>query len=297
MPGCSTGGRAGEAASSCDRGCARGCRRGGAGAADAAGPGDALSFRASVTPRTHLFGDPVTAEVQAVAPTEAAAGMTIKTDFAPYVIVGPVEVERAPAGAQTEVRWRWHLECLTRACLPGETQRRVVFGPAKITVPVDGKNELATATWPIVIVRSRLGPEDRARPEQRASIYPVGDPTQRIGATTLERILWVAAHRGGARGVRADAAVRPPHSPAPPWLRAARLRPAGARPRAPRGEPRRSEPAAHRARAARPRARPAAGRPSSPTRRPASPWAESPPASDAMTGLVGRAEHELGGRR
>ena len=41
----------------------------GAGAADAAGPGDALSFRASVTPRTHLFGDPVTAEVQAVAPS------------------------------------------------------------------------------------------------------------------------------------------------------------------------------------------------------------------------------------
>ena len=33
-------------------------------------------------------------------------------------------------------------------------------------------DELATATWPIVIVRSRLGPEDRARPEQRASIYP-----------------------------------------------------------------------------------------------------------------------------
>ena len=194
MPGCSTGGRAGEAVAR-----SRSWRRSrlpswpGSEAADAAGPGDALSFRASVTPRTHLFGDPVTAEVQAVAPTEAAAGMTIKTDFAPYVIVGPVEVTRAPAGAQTEVRWRWHLECLTRACLPGETQRRVVFGPAKITVPVDGKNELATATWPIVIVRSRLGPEDRARPEQRASIYPVGDPTQRIGAATLERILWVAA--------------------------------------------------------------------------------------------------------
>ena len=223
-----------------------------------------------MTPRTHLFGDPVTAEVQAVAPTEAAAGMTIKTDFAPYVIVGPVEVERAPAGAQTEVRWRWHLECLTRACLPGETQRRVVFGPAKITVPVDGKNELATATWPIVIVRSRLGPEDRARPEQRASIYPVGDPTQRIGAATLERILWVGGDRGGAGGVRADAAVRPPHSPAPPWLRAARLRRSGrSSSRAARraattragGGPRSNGSAASSA---------AAGRPSSPTRRRAS---------------------------
>ena len=203
----------------------------------AAGPGDALSFRASVTPRTHLFGDPVTAEVQAVAPSAAAAGMTIKTDFAPYVIVGPVEVERAPAGAQTEVRWRWHLECLTRACLPGETQRRVVFGPAKITVPVDGRNELATATWPIVIVRSRLGPEDRARPEQRATIYPVGDATQRIDPVTLRADSLGCGDPGGTGGGRADAAVRPPDSPATSGLRPARLGRARARPRSPGREP------------------------------------------------------------
>ena len=72
MPGCSTGGQAGErragvvavlaVAVAADR------RRG------AAGPGDALSFRASVTPRTHLFGDPVTAEVQAVAPRRLRPG-------------------------------------------------------------------------------------------------------------------------------------------------------------------------------------------------------------------------------
>lgn len=265
-------------------------------AATAAGPGDGLSFRASVSPRTHLFGDPITAEVQAIAPAAAAAGMTIKTDFAPYTIVGPVEVERVPAGAVTEVRWRWHLECLTRPCLPGETQRRVVFGPARIRVPVDGRSELATATWPIVIVRSRLGPEDRARPEQRASIYPVGEPTLRIGPATLERVLW------GAAVVVALAAL-------------ALLLPFARRiPRPRRGFDRMGS--AERALVL---TRRAAGRDDPGRRRTAlerlgrelgrsgSPeladeatrlaWAESPPASDAMNGLVGRAEHELGGRR
>jgi hypothetical protein len=265
-------------------------------AADAAGPGDALSFRASVTPRTHLFGDPVTAEVQAVAPTEAATGMTIKTDFAPYVIVGPVEVTRAPAGAQTEVRWRWHLECLTRACLPGETQRRVVFGPAKITVPVDGKNELATATWPIVIVRSRLGPEDRARPEQRASIYPVGDPTQRIGATTLERILWVAAI---VVALAAFALMLPfvRRIPRPrrgfERLGSAQRALVLARRAASRDDPSRRRTALERLG----RELGRSGSPELADEATRLAWAESPPASDAMTGLVGRAEHELGGRR
>jgi hypothetical protein len=268
----------------------------GPGVADAAGPGDALSFRASVTPRTHLFGDPVTAEVQAVAPTEAAAGMTIKTDFAPYLIVGRVEVTRAPAGAQTEVRWRWHLECLTRACLPGETQRRVVFGPAKITVPVAGKSELATATWPIVIVRSRLGPEDRARPEQRASIYPVGDPTQRIGAATLERILWVAA----IIVVLAAFALMLPfvrRIPRPrrgfERLGSAQRALVLARRAASRDDPSRRRTALERLG----RELGRSGSPELADEATRLAWAESPPASDAMTGLVGRAEHELGGRR
>ena len=245
----------------------------GPGVADAAGPGDALSFRASVTPRTHLFGDPVTADVQAVAPTEAAAGMTIKTDFAPYVIVGPVEVTR-----------------------PGETQRRVVFGPAKITVPVDGKSELATATWPIVIVRSRLGPEDRARPEQRASIYPVGDPTQRIGAATLERILWVAAI---VVAVAAFALMLPfvRRIPRPrrgfERLGSAQRALVLARRAASRDDPSRRRTALERLG----RELGRSGSPELAEEAPRLAWAESPPASDAMTGLVGRAEHELGGRR
>ena len=266
------------------------------GSAHAAGPGDGLSFRASVAPRTHLFGDPITAEVQAIAPAAAAAGMTIETDFKPYVIVGPVEVERVPAGAVTEVRWRWHLGCLTRACLPGETQRRVVFGPARITVPVDGRSELATATWPIVIVRSRLGPEDRARPEQRASIYPVGEPTLRIGPVTLERLLWAAAL---VVALAALALVLPfaRRIPRPrrgfDRLGSAERALVLTRRAAGRDDPGRRRTALERL--GRELGRRGSAQLADEATRLA--WAESPPASDAMNGLVGRAEHELGARR
>jgi len=262
----------------------------------AAPAGDSVSFRASVTPRTHLFGDPVVAEVQAVAPTADALRMQVKTDFAPYAVVGPVEVEHVSSGDQTEVRWRWHLDCLTRACLPGETQRRVVFSPARISVPGSaGPTLIATATWPIVIVKSRLGPDDRARPEQRASIYPVGAPTFRIAPATLQRLLWAAAaavaltamallfpfarriprprrgfeRLGGAE--RALVLTRRAASRDDPGRRRTALERLG-RELSRRGSPELADEATRLA------------------------WAESPPASEAMTVLAGRAEQTLRGR-
>jgi hypothetical protein len=258
---------------------------------------DSISFRASVTPRTHLFGDPVVAEVQAVVATVDASRLQIQTDFTPYHVAGAVEVERISAGAQTEIHWRWHLDCLTRACLPGETQRRVVFDAARISVPgAAGRTEIATATWPIVIVRSRLGPEDRARPEQRATIYPVGAPTYRVEPATLERIMWLAAaavtlialmllvpvarriprpRRGFERLGSAERAVvltRRAATRQDPGRRRTALERLG-RELARRGAPDLADEATRLA------------------------WAESPPASDAMTGLAGRAEQELGARR
>ena len=235
MRGWSTGGQAGEGKRVVFVAVLAAAVVAGSEAADAAGPGDSLSFRASVTPRTHLFGDPVTAEVQAVAPSAAAAGMKIKTDFAPYVIVGPVEVERAPAGANTEVRLALASRVPHARLPPGRDAASRRLRAGEDHGPGRRADEIATATWPIVIVRSRLGPEDRARPEQRASIYPVGgaDPTDRAGDAGADalglRRSWCP------RGDGAAVAVRAPYPRSAPWLRAARLRRAGARPHAPCG--------------------------------------------------------------
>jgi hypothetical protein len=262
-------------------------------AAPAAHAADALSFRASVSPRTHLFGDPVVAEVQAIAPRSAAAGMTVDVDFKPYTVVGPVEVERVSGGDSTQVRWRWHLDCMTRACLPGETQRRVVFGPAKITLPTAQGKQVATATWPILIMRSRLGPDDRARPVQRASIYPVGEATYRVRPARLQRLLWVVT----AVLVLVALALLVPFTRRIPLPRRGfdRLGSAQraivlARRAAEQDDPGRRRTALERlgrelARGGSPELADEASRLA---------WAQSPPATDEMDGLVGRAEQAIG---
>jgi hypothetical protein len=259
-----------------------------------AGADGTLSLRTSVTPRTHLFGDPVMAEVQAVASSAAAPRIRVVADFAPYAVVGAVEIERIAAGKQTQVRWVWHLECLTRACLPGAKQRRVLFAPVKVVVPIAGRAQTVTAIWPILIVRSRLAPEDRARPEQRATIYPLGDTSNRIEPATLERLLWIGA------GILVLAAL------AFLWPFARRL------PRPRRGFDRlgsaerslvlarrasvRDDPGRRRTaleRLGRELAR--GGAPDLADEASRMAWAESPPVGDAMTGLVGRAEQALKG--
>jgi hypothetical protein len=259
-----------------------------------AGADDNLSLRVSVTPRTHLFGDPVVAEVQAVTSSAAAARMRVKTDFAPYVVVGPMEVERIPAGDQTQVRWLWHLECLTRACLPGATQHRVLFEPVKVVFPIAGRDQVVTAIWPTVIVKSRLGPDDRARPEQRVTIYPLGGTSSRVDPATLERLLWVVA----GFLVLAALALVLPFARRMTRFRYGfdRLGPAEralvlARRALARDDPGRRRTALERL--GRELAR--YGAPDLADEASRLAWAESPPAGDAMTGLVGRAEQVLKG--
>jgi hypothetical protein len=256
-----------------------------------------LAFRASATPRTSLFGDPVTAEVLAVAPAGAADAMRVETDFAPYRVVGPVEIERTRAGDRVQVLWRWRLECLTRACVPDETQRRVVFGPARITLPAGGgEARVATATWPALIIRSRLGLTDRARPEQRATVYPLGPPTYRAEPTTVQRLLWV----GAAVCALAALAVLLPFLGRVPLPRRGfnRLGPAEralvlARRAARSRDPGRRRTALERLQ----RELARGGAPDLAAEASRLAWAAAPPESEAMTGLVSRAERELRGAR
>ena len=259
-----------------------------------AGADDTLSLQTSLTPRTALFADPVVAAVQVVVDTDVADRVRVVADFAPYRLVGPVEVERTEAGQQTELRWIWHLECLSRACLPGKKQRRVLFAPVKVTVPITGRAQTVTTLWPALTVRSRLAPEDRARPVQRATIYPLGATTNRLGSSTLERLLWVgvAALVLAASALLVPLARRIPH----PRRRFDRLSSAEralvlARRASVRDNPGRRRTALERL--GRELAR--RGSPDLAEEATRMAWAESPPGGDAMTGLVGRAEQALKG--
>ncbi len=150
-----------------------------------AGAAGSVSFRAALTPRSHLFGEPVTAAVEVVVDRADAGSVQVRPDFRPYSVAGPVELTRLDGGGSTELRYRYTLDCLTRSCLPGDARRRVVFSPVHIFLRSGGTEREETATWPALIVRSRLAPEDLARPAPRSSVYPVGDVSYRISPSVL----------------------------------------------------------------------------------------------------------------
>jgi hypothetical protein len=161
--------------------------------APAATAADSLAVRASVAPRSHLFGDAVTAEVEVVVDRAAARTVRVEPDFAPYVLLGRPAVTRVDGGDSVELHYRYRLDCLRRVCLPGETRRRVVFSPVHVRAVIAGQERDATAVWPALIVRSRLAPEDVNRPQLRSSVYPLGDVSYRVGPGTVFWTLLAAA--------------------------------------------------------------------------------------------------------
>jgi hypothetical protein len=169
--------------------------------APAAAADDSVAVRAGLTPRAHLFGDTVTAEVEVVVDSGAAGTVRVEPDFKPYTVVGPVRVSRIDGGRSTELRYRYTLDCLERPCLPGDTRRRFVFSPVHVHVRIAGQERDATATWPTLIARSRLAPEDVSGRRMRSSVYPVGEVTHRVSPGILFWSLAAASAALAAAGL------------------------------------------------------------------------------------------------
>jgi hypothetical protein len=153
--------------------------------APSASAADSLAVRASVSPRSHLFGDSVVAEVEVVVDRSAAGSVRVRPDFSPYRVIGTPDVRRIDGGDSVELHYRYALDCLVRACLPGDTRRRVVFSPVHVVARLAGRDRDSVATWPPLIVRSRLAPEDVARPQLRSTVYPIGAVSYRTGPGAL----------------------------------------------------------------------------------------------------------------
>jgi hypothetical protein len=136
-------------------------------------------LRATLVPRTHLFGEPVTATI--VAPV----GVTVKTSFEPYRILS-----RTTTRAGATIRYRFVLDCLRTACIgqPG-TERQVLLPPVTLVLP-DGKR--VVGLWPPLRQASRLAPMDRSEPALRGDLAPPDPPPAR-DRRTLAGILFAAA--------------------------------------------------------------------------------------------------------
>ena len=115
------------------------------------------SVHATLVPRTHLFGQPVTATI------DLPAGLRVRAAFAPYRLLSKTVTRRG-----TTTRYRFVLDCLTSACTgPPGRERQVQLPPVSIGYP-HGKTLLGY--WPPLRQASRLSPTDLQRPVLRGDL-------------------------------------------------------------------------------------------------------------------------------
>jgi hypothetical protein len=122
-------------------------------------PGQAaVTAKADVTPRTHLFGDTLTARIDLVVDRDAVgpALPTVVRSFAPYT-VERVTTARRDAGRFSQLRYTFRLRCLREACLSTSGRARVRFPPVRVLYrSAAGESRVVRASWPPVELYSRL---------------------------------------------------------------------------------------------------------------------------------------------
>jgi hypothetical protein len=117
-----------------------------------------VTAKADVTPRTHLFGDTLTARIDVVVDRDAVGPELprVVRSFAPYA-VERVTTARRDAGRFSQLRYTFRLRCLREACLSTSGRARVRFEPVRVLYrSAAGEARVVRATWPPVELYSRL---------------------------------------------------------------------------------------------------------------------------------------------
>lgn len=136
-------------------------------------------LRATLVPRTHLFGESVTATI------DAPAGLSVKAAFAPYRVLS-----RTTTRTGSTVRYRYVLDCLRSACVgPPGGERQVLLPPVSIALP-DGKR--IVGRWPPLRQASRLAPDDLRNPVVRGDLVQPDRPPARDHRTLVGALLAAA---------------------------------------------------------------------------------------------------------
>lgn len=148
---------------------------------------------ATRVPRTHLFGDRITATVElSVNPALAdPRSVRLATTFTPYRLVAPVAQSSERADGRVLLRYSYALQCVEGACLPDVLDEPFRLPPARAHyVPRGGGDEQRiSVSWPPLSVGSRLQARDLSAPEFRADLAEPGRPL----AQTLTGVALAAA--------------------------------------------------------------------------------------------------------
>ena len=155
-----------------------------------------MEIQTAVIPRTHVFGDPVTAQADFLVDPRRVDPDTIRVDavFDPFTRVGDVERVETRAGDLVRVRYRFHLACLAPACAPTGDTRQIDVQSGQVFFQQPGRGGRPvrtqdTVSWPPFTVVSRLGAFDATRARWRAATGTMPEVSYRIEPGTLAALL------------------------------------------------------------------------------------------------------------
>jgi hypothetical protein len=157
--------------------------------------GTGVSYRATLTPREALFGDPLDARVDVAVDRGRVSPSTVRVhvDLRPYKVVSTTKVERA-TGKMTRVEFRYRLLCLDTRCLPGGPERTLKFAPVRISWRDDaGRRQTQSLLWPPVRQASRVDPRDLAEPTLRSDVVRQPAVTWGVKPSLVVTLLLLAA--------------------------------------------------------------------------------------------------------
>jgi hypothetical protein len=174
---------------------------------------DGIAVNATVTPTTHLFGDPISGRVEVLLDRDRfdPDRVRVAADFSPYEQSEALRRSRQDVGSVTRLVYTVDVRCLSQACFPQQVKQAYRFRPARVLYDdperLGRPRLLARATWPRVEISSRLRESQIARLREgeistdqptieldwRADLTALREPTFRFSPVTGSWVLFAAA--------------------------------------------------------------------------------------------------------
>jgi hypothetical protein len=126
-------------------------------------PQDPVAVTTRFEPDGHVFGEPITAVIEARLDSRVISvdRIGVDPDFTPYDKAGPRTVERVDHGGITTLTYRYPLRCLAEGCEPLETQGVVQLEQSRLTYRFaatrDDRVSGETIDWRPFLVSGRVG--------------------------------------------------------------------------------------------------------------------------------------------
>ena len=149
--------------------------------------------RASLSDRIVVFGDTVRAQIDLAFDLRHVepGSVKVRTAFAPWRRVEPVDFERTDAGSSSHIRMTYVLRCLKQACVPERDTLPFTFDAAQIDfVNRAGGRGSLRAPFPTLTTHTRIRPDELSNAAPwRLDVTSVPEPSYRTSPGLLLALL------------------------------------------------------------------------------------------------------------